>query len=309
VSRPILLPWRTTLCFCAAFLATAPLRAAEVRIQVVPLVVPLAGDWDDDGVTDLGWFHGAFEDAFFFGVDPLAGGFLGRFYACGRLPLSGGGAGWMPFAGDWDGNGQAEIGVFDPGGREYVLFRREPGTGDWVEQRRFFHPVAGQGGVPVAGDWNGDRKDEVGLYLDDEKRFQLLAIDEDQAVVRHDLTFQGLPDASSWRPVAGHWGGDGGGVDTLALWNPVTRDLVYRTQNTSGPPQDWPFEIGGPAGPLPFAGDWGFSVSIGFYDPDGAGSGEPLFVIYPWDFFSSDLGGEPILLPPPEDPLVTPCVQ
>jgi two-component system phosphate regulon sensor histidine kinase PhoR len=77
------------------------------------------------------------------------------------------------------------------------------------------------------------------------------------------LTFQGLPDASSWRPVAGQWGGDGGGVDTLPLWNPVTRDLVYRTQNTSGPPQDWPFEIGGLAGPLPFAGDWGFSVSIG----------------------------------------------
>jgi Bacterial Ig domain len=285
--------------------------SAAARIQVNPLVIPLAGDWNGDGVTDLGWFHGTQLDAFFFDFDLLAEGYPGTFFGCGHLPALGDVEGWTPIAGDWNGDGQDEIGFFDTATREYVLLVRDPPTGEWVEWRRFFHPVAGQGGAPVAGDWDGDGSDEVGLYLDDEKRFLLLSFDGEEVVVSHDFTFDGLL-ADSWAPVAGQWGGDGDGIDTLGLWNPGTRDLVIRSENTSGPAQDWPLATGDedPAGPLPFAGKWGSWVSVGFYDPDGAGPGAALFVLYPWSYPPAPhVGGEPILLPPPEDPLLVLCTE
>ena len=70
-------------------------------------------------------------------------------------------AGWIPIAGDWDGNGTDTIGLYDPATSTFYL-RNTNGTG--VADVTFNYGVGGAGWIPIAGDWNGDGKDTIGLY-------------------------------------------------------------------------------------------------------------------------------------------------
>ena len=289
-----------------------PQATAEVRIQVSPLIQPVVGDWNGDGVTDLGWFQGLFLDLFFLelpSADETGGPTLAG-YGCDRPAVPPDRTGWIPIAGDWFGNdGRSEIGIFDPVRREYLLYARAGDGGPWVVARRFRHPTPGQGGLPVAGNWDDDPEDETGLFLPDEHRFLLLTANRGDAQVL-DITLTDLP-AGDWAPVAGDWGADGWRPDRVGVWDAEARVLRLRDANTSGPTEvvDEIYDEG--PGLLPFSGRWGHPVSIGFYDPAREG-GRAQFVLYPCDFDPTCpepvVGGrQPILRPPPEDPVITPC--
>jgi hypothetical protein len=72
------------------------------------------------------------------------------------------GAGWVPLAGDWDGDGTDTPGLYAPASSSFFLTNTSaPGPADLVYS---FGP-AGTGWTPLAGDWDGDGRDTVGLYV------------------------------------------------------------------------------------------------------------------------------------------------
>src|SRR5436305_6518214 len=72
------------------------------------------------------------------------------------------GAGWLPIAGDWDGDGKATVGLYDPSrGLFYLRATTTPGDDRGIS---FTFGPPGVNWVPIAGDWDGDGKATVGLY-------------------------------------------------------------------------------------------------------------------------------------------------
>jgi len=69
------------------------------------------------------------------------------------------------FAGDFNGDGIATIGVY----RDGKWYIDKTGTGKWDENAVFVDNAdfgLGSGGIPVIGDFNGDGIDKIGLYKD-----------------------------------------------------------------------------------------------------------------------------------------------
>ena len=69
----------------------------------------------------------------------------------------------MPVAGDWNGDGSDSVGIFRPdadgsGTGAFLLSNSLTQSFDEI----FFYAKAGD--MPVAGDWNGDGFDAVGIF-------------------------------------------------------------------------------------------------------------------------------------------------
>ena len=135
----------------------------------------------------------------------------------------------VPVAGDWDGDGDEEVGTFR---------RTRGGTFRLLTDGGTRVLAAGSGtDQPVTGDWNGDGRADVGVRSLD--RWTLV---RPGAVRRVDF---GRPRGTA---VAGDWDGDG--RDQLGVWYPGTRSWLLRTR--SG-------EVGvrfGARGAQPLVGDW-----------------------------------------------------
>ena len=119
---------------------------------------------------------------------------------------------------------------------------------------------------PIAGDWNGDGTDTVGLFDLWMSRFWLR--DENTAGPADSVFAFG---SRLHTPIAGDWNGDG--VDTIGTYDPSLGRFSLRNTNGSGS-ADLVYDFG-PAGSYPIAGDWdGDGVdTVGVYIP-GTGSFE-----------------------------------
>ncbi|NLT05442.1 MAG: hypothetical protein GXY03_03935 [Solirubrobacterales bacterium] len=99
----------------------------------------------------------------------------------------------------------------------------------------------------VAGDWNGDSTDTIGVFRPSTAMWYL-----------RDANSSGSPDhyvnfgATGDIPVAGDWNGDG--TDTIGVFRPSTAMWYLRDSNTNGSPNHY-VNYGG-AGHLPVVGDW-----------------------------------------------------
>jgi hypothetical protein len=169
------------------------------------------------------------------------------------------GLGWMPLAGDWDGNGTDTIGLYDPTtGFFYLKNSNAPGNADIV----FSFGPGGSAYKPVVGDWNGDGVDTVGVYSTTTGTFFLRnALSPGPA----DLVFSFGP--PNLQPLAGDWNGDG--IDTVGVYSQTSGAFFLRNYHASGV-ADVTLSFGaGGAGYVPVAGDWnGDSLStIGLYQP------------------------------------------
>jgi hypothetical protein len=131
----------------------------------------------------------------------------------------------------------------------------------------FYYGPAGTNWLPIAGDWNGDGIDSVGLYDPTSGNFYLRNSNSTGVA---DITFQLGPTNSTWKPVAGDWNGDG--VDTIGLYDPATGTWRLRNSNSAGA-YDSTFTFG-PGAPttadeewMPVVGDWNgdHSSSEGLY--------------------------------------------
>jgi glucose/arabinose dehydrogenase len=174
-------------------------------------------------------------------------------------------AGWLPLAGDWNGDGKTTIGLYDPETGIFRLKNTSQGRrADVILRVDAPSPDA----LPIAGDWDGDGDDTVGLYDPATSEF-LLKNSLSGSGFDVTGTFPDVP-GSDLIAIAGDWNGDG--VDTVGLFDP--RESIFYLEN--GTPAAQPDVVlqFGPRGrnSLPVIGDWnGDGVDgVGVYDPASA---------------------------------------
>lgn len=176
----------------------------------------------------------------------------------------GGSAGWIPLAGDWDGDGTDTIGLYQP---DVSLFHLKntftPGASD---QYFAFGPGGNAGWTPLVGDWNGDGIDTIGLYQPDLSLFHLK---DSFTPGASDQYFAFGPSGNAgWIPLSGDWNGDG--VDTVGFYQP-DQSLFHLKDSFTPGASDHYFAFGpGGAGWTPLVGDWNGDQAdtIGLYQPD-----------------------------------------
>ena len=120
--------------------------------------IPVAGDWDGDGDDNIGVFRqnhsGTGLTMFFLDLDN-SGGSADQSVAFGEPDD-------LPVIGDWDGDGDDNIGLYRTGsttGVFYLDIDNDGGAADIVT------PEYGDlGDIPIAGDWDGDGDDNIGVY-------------------------------------------------------------------------------------------------------------------------------------------------
>ena len=243
--------------------------------------IPLAGDFDGDGVDEPVLFHNGY-----WLIDVNGNGRWDADDLMARL----GDAGDRPVVGDWDGDGKDDIGIYGPiwqGDDEAI--QAEPGIPDpanspWTRPKNVPPEIAdssdrvrtmrlssfgssrtdvidhvfGYGNaadVPVAGDWNGDAIRTIGVFeagvwsIDSNGDGQLDGKDEQ-------FSFGRFGDI----PMVGDFNGDG--IEEVAVY----RDGVWIIDSNGNHQRDATdkvFEMGG-SGDQPVVGDW-----------DGDGTDEP----------------------------------
>jgi hypothetical protein len=171
---------------------------------------------------------------------------------------------WVPYTGTADPHDTHVHFSFSVAGAD----RR---TSWWTERGPLlwtFNDAAAQGPmlygdgaqVPLAGDWDGDGRDTVGIYNPADRRFSL-----------RDTLAAGQPTATTppvgafgAMPFAGDWNGDG--VDEVGVYEPIGRRFMFFTLAGA---EARPAQIFGADGDLPIIGDWdGDGVDdIGSYSP------------------------------------------
>ena len=234
---------------------------------------PVSGDFNGDGITDVGVF---LDGEWFIDLNGNGQWDEGDLWAkLGRRDD-------LPITGDWDGDGKIDIGIFGhawPG--DPLAIHREPGLPDHqnttsmhrnnvspmqdqvpararmmrltsqgkmrtdVIDHVFHYGVAGD--TPVTGDWNGDGIDTIGVFRDG---FWHIDVDGDGKSTQADgaIEFGRRGDL----PVVGDWNGDG--VDQIGVYR-AGRWLLDTNGNRQLDAQDKVFELGG-ADDLPVTGDW-----------------------------------------------------
>ncbi len=174
------------------------------------------------------------------------------------------GNGWIPLAGDWNGDGKTGIGFYDPASS---LFRLKNAAAGGAADILLKVNAPSRHALPVVGDWDGDGKDTVGLYEPSTGTFYLKSSLTGAAF---DLTFSFGSSSANLLPVAGDWDGDG--RDSVGLFDPAT-STFFLTNGTATAQPDLVFQFG-PAGrnSLPVIGSWtgGRQSGIGVYDPASA---------------------------------------
>ena len=204
------------------------LRSPSFTVKVLTIgggnAVPLTGDWDGDGDTDLGWWKAGAVAL------RLGDGTTYRF-RYGR-------DGDVPVVGDWDGDGKDSLGTYRAGSW-YLRNALDAGKADVVV--RYAPPAATD--RPLVGDWNGDGKDGLGFLHGTEWHIRNDTVSgKDHKVIRYGTKGD--------VPVVGDW--DGNGTDTPGMWRAGT----WSVRNTfSSGKADLTFAYGTTKN-RPVVGDW-----------------------------------------------------
>jgi len=185
--------------------------------------VPAVGDWNGDGVTDLGNLRREAAPSF-------------------QRRLPDGTVSVVPFGsptdlavtGDWDGNGVDDVGVWSRLDKQFVLRSAKGGT---VRIR-----MGNAKDLPVTGDWDGDGRTDVGMFRPARGTFRMRAADG--SITR--LVFG----AASSTPVTGDWDGDG--RTDLGTYDQGSGSWQLRSTLTG---EISTVQHGG-RGRLPVTGDW-----------------------------------------------------
>ncbi len=149
-------------------------------------------------------------------------------------------AGDYPVVGDWDGNGDATIGIY----RNGYFYLRNSNTIGFAE---LVFPFGNPGDQPVAGDWDGNGTDTIGVYRPSTGQFFLRNSNSD-----------GTPDLSFFLgnpgdvAIAGDWTNKG--YDTTGVFRPSNGLIFLKNANTTGV-ADIAINYG-LAGDKPIVGDW-----------------------------------------------------
>lgn len=245
----------------------------------VPGGIPVSGDWNGDGISQLG----VFKDGHWF-LDLNGNGRWDEGDMWAKL----GGEGDLPVVGDWNGDGKDDIGIFGPQwkGDERAIeaepglptaqntLRRQqspthstpknlpPESDEATDGHRVLKRTAHgdprvdvidhvfrfgvEGDLPVVGDWNGDGIRSIGIFRGGA---WYLDIDGDGRFTERDehFTFGQTGDL----PVVGDWNGDG--IDKVGVFRQGTWHLDVNNNRAIDP--DETVQLGQP-GDKPVVGDW-----------------------------------------------------
>jgi len=139
----------------------------------------------------------------------------------------------VPIAGDWDGSGADEVGVFRRTAPPRFHLHLSDGTTTVI-------PLGRPADVAVVGDWDGDTRTDVGVWRPATHTFLL----RDGAGTVQPVPFGQHGDV----PVAGDWNGDH--LTDVGVWRPATRTFLLKG---NGRVQSIPL---GSVGSQPVTGDW-----------------------------------------------------
>ncbi|HEY1600588.1 MAG TPA: SdrD B-like domain-containing protein [Pirellulales bacterium] len=235
--------------------------------------IPVTGDFNGDGITDVGFFY---NGQWFIDLNSNSQWDEGDLWA--KL----GHEGDKPVTGDWDGDGKTDIGIFGrawPGDPSAI--RREPGlpaplntkTGPKknvppeteeaaLGYRTLKHTSKGDyradvidhvfhygtpGDIPVTGDWHGTGVHTIGLFY---KGRWLLDSNGDGKWTENDSDFRYGVDGD--QPIVGDFNGDG--IDELGVYRAGTW-YVDTNGDRVLDARDKLFELGAP-GDVAVVGDW-----------------------------------------------------
>jgi PKD repeat protein len=120
--------------------------------------IPINGDWNNDGTTDIGVFR---PSTHLFYLDYNGNGVWNG--AVTDRSRNFGITGDIPITGDWNTDGTTDIGVFRPS--THLFYLDYNGNGVWngaVTDRSYNFGITGD--IPISGDWNTDGTTDIGVF-------------------------------------------------------------------------------------------------------------------------------------------------
>jgi hypothetical protein len=198
--------------------------------------LPLAGDWNGDGVDTIGLFRTGIGR--FFLSDSNTAPTVSYTFLFGNPDD-------IPFAGRWDNSTtHSGVGVYRPSnGVMYQANNLVTGFSD------YFAIYGNPGDKPVAGDWEGNGFDSIGVYRTADQHWHLTNNSTPNGVTFGDFDF--LWDIWTNAPVVGDW--DGNITSTVAYFTFDGNFALHSTNATVG--TDNVFAFGAPGG-KPVSGKW-----------------------------------------------------
>jgi hypothetical protein len=202
--------------------------------------LPIAGDWDGDGTSTPGLYRQS--DGFFYSRNSNSTGIADAECFAGD-PAD------IPISGDWDGDGDDNLGIYRPSQQMFYLFTTTC-TGSPMGASQISFLFGNPGDNPVAGHWDGDGIDEVGLHRESTGFFYWR--DTLDTGIASDEIFFGDPGD---RFVSGDWG-IVDGMDTPAVFRPSDRTFYFRHTLTQGNADSQLTWTGAGTNWLPVSGDF-----------------------------------------------------
>jgi hypothetical protein len=202
---------------------TAQIPGEIVRVHGVGTDIPVPGDWNGDGIDDIGIYRPSTQTWYLDGVAPFVWGINQ----------------WdLPISGDWDGDGKDEVGLYRDTFAQWFL-RTTPTTAFPGTTVNFGTP----GWKAVVGDWNGDNKDDLGVFDPNSATFNL----QGQAAFVFGL--------GTDLPVAGDWNKDN--KDEVGVYRPNAPSFSYATFYLRHSATNTQTFVYGAHDDRPIAGDFG----------------------------------------------------
>lgn len=213
---------------CSAF------EPLEPRLPMTGQLQAVSGDWTSAGFDQLGLYDPATQSVYLRYTNTSGP-------ADAVLPVALN-QGDRLVAGDFNGDGQATLGIWQAAQRRFLLSDDNQSFTQLVQ--------FSVSGAPLVGDWDGDGRDTVGVYDTAAGRLH----------VNHSLPTQAADEVFRlWKskravPVAGDWDGDG--QDTVGLYSGKSGRFKFNNDLTSRKASRTRVFGKSDAGGVPLAGDW-----------------------------------------------------
>lgn len=173
-------------------------------------LIPIAGDWDGDGLDTVGLYDPALSNFWLFDANDSSA-------SCVGIQFGSGHGGWLPIVGNWDGRTTGDkIGLYHIASSQFHLrLSNTPGNADL----HYHFGAAGHRWLPVAGDWKGIGIDYVGLFNPADARWYLnTRHDSGSAEIHYPFGSR----SAGQTPLAGDWLGNG--IDHVGVYHPYEVD-------------------------------------------------------------------------------------
>ncbi len=198
--------------------------------------LPVAGDWNGDGVDTIGVYRGTT------GVYLLSDS---NTVPAVTYSLVFGNPGDTPFAGKWT-SGATHDGVGVYRNSNGILYQKDNLTTGFSDYFAVFGNPGDQG---YGGDFNGNGFDSIGIYRSSNQTWYMTNNSQPSGITFSDVNF--VWNIGTARPVIGDWNGDN--ISTVGYFSASGLFDLHSTNASIGSDNLFPF---GPTNAYPIAGKW-----------------------------------------------------